>query len=148
MDLTTTLLTLALSLPGASYAPRTRVIDAVDDAVHVVGVEKPLAGLDAEQTARLLVTWGYFEAAWKADAVGDGGRSIGVMQVNSMWLGPHKVADVLASRRLGFRLGLAIMRQAIAKCGSVKSGLGAFASGKCGGAQELVERRCKLSGAC
>lgn len=123
------------------------MVRANEATAEIATVVAGLPEAERENWARILFVWSAHESAWMADAVGDGGKSIGVMQVNAMWLGQHTTAEVLKDRALGFRIGLGIMRKLVAQCGSMAGGLGAFASGKCGGAQVLVKRRCKLAGA-
>lgn len=137
-----------IALPGV---PPARAWEAAQDVTFVVLTDGPLPLSDdadeaREATGRLLLEWAARESALRADAVGDGGRSFGVLQVSRQWLDGHAPAEVLASRRLGLSLGLAVMRVAIAKCGSVRGGLGLYASGKCSGAPSLVARRCVAAG--
>jgi hypothetical protein len=70
------------------------------------------------------------------------------MQMNRMWLADRAV---LTDPRLALRLGLGLMRELAEKCGSVRGGLRAYASGSCSGsprARQLVAWRCAQSGAC
>jgi hypothetical protein len=135
-----------VALPGVASA---RAMEAAEDVAFVVEERGALPGLDAEQTARLLIEWHAREASLRADLIGDGGRAFGALQVRRGWFAGHSAADVLGSRRLGLALGLDVMRASILRCGSVRAGLGAFATaGKCGGAPRLVARRCRQSGAC
>ena len=144
------ILALAVSL-STPYIPKEKQRLITEDVIHVVSVSEPLfqdtdSKVAREKTAKLLLVWAWLESAWNARAVGDGGQSIGVLQITRQWLGSSTVAEVLADRRLGLRIGLGIMRQARDKCGSVKSGLGMYASGKCGHALPIAAHRCKLAG--
>jgi hypothetical protein len=150
------LLTLALMLAGASV-PAADVAAFVDDVAAVVEVEAPL--LDSrEATGRLLVVWAWGESSWRTGALGDCSnpahrtvatcRSFGVLQMNRMWLG-GEVEAVLSDRRLALRRGLALMRDLAGKCGSVRAGLRAYASGSCQGtirSRRIVDHRLKLAG--
>ena len=77
-------------------------------------------------------------------------RAIGPMQTwdPERWLEGATPAKVVADRVLGYRVGLAIFRRAMEKCGSnVRAALGFYASGKaCGFAADLVAQRCKRIG--
>ena len=138
------LLPLALRLGS----PADRAPSMIDDVQAVVDSEPPLFDGDegTTATARLLVVFAWLESAFHADVKGDGGVSIGVLQVSRYHLDGHEVDEVLADRRLGLRIGLRYMRELASRCGSVSRGLGAYASGRCGGAPKLVARRCQLAG--
>lgn len=148
------LFTLAASLAGTSV-PLAGVASIADDvrAVVLESVPLTLASTVEESraaTARLLVVWSWRESAWKVGAIGDAGASLGAMQLNRSWLGGRD-AEVLTDRRLALRLGLALMVDLAARCGSVRGGLRAYASGSCSGnarARELVAARCKMAEAC
>ncbi len=142
---------LGAALAGSSVSGQS-VVDAALDVRDVALEEPPLfAGPDGrERTARLLLVWSWRESAWRADAIGDSGASLGAMQMNRSWLG-SRARDVLGDRRLALRLGLALMRNLAESCGSVRRGLHAYACGTCSGsvrARELVANRCALAGGC
>lgn len=99
------------------------------------------------ETARRLVVWSWFESRWMAHALNPGG-DCGVLQVRSLWWQGHTCAEIRKDRRLGFRLGMDAMVSLAETCGSMSAGLGAYASGKCGGSPMLVARRCALSEGC
>lgn len=149
-----------------SAMPSSAVIErAMDVRIVALDSEPLFDGADGrERTARLLAEWMGRESAGNADAMGDCDadehgklirtvatcRSFGAMQSGRMWLG-ERIPEVLASRRLGLRIGLDVMRLLAAKCGSVRGGLLAYASGSCTGtprARALVSARCAASGAC
>lgn len=117
-----------------------------DDVVHVVLTEPPLFEGDVDEakleTARLLGVFAEGESNGEARALGDGGASCGVTQLGFVARAGHSCESVRADRRLGLRLGLRWMIRMRNECGSVARGLGAFASGRCGGAAALVRRRC------
>ena len=143
----TLLLALALSLPGVKHLPTARVHAAVRDAAAVAAVSPPLP-CGRVCTARLLLTWSFFESGWHANAIGDAGHSIGTLQIGRHELPWLRVdaAHVLSSRRRGLAAGLAVMRRQVRECGSLARGLGAFAGRQCGDAQVLVSRRCRRAG--
>ena len=134
------------------------------DVAEVAGSEPPLFdGADGrEKTARLLLAWSARESGGNVGALGDCApgkrtvatcRSFGRMQTNALWLSTLDLspADVLEDGRLALRSGLAVMRTLRDRCGSVRAGLRAYASGSCAGtprARALVVSRCAESGAC
>lgn len=125
-----------------------RGLDAMSAVTDVTAVEDPLFdGPDGrQQTARLLLAWSWRESRWNACAIGDGGRSVSLMQVNRMWLAKGEV--VHCDARAGFRVGLRVMRQLVLSCGSVRRGLSAYATGVCKPsprAIEIVTARCALA---
>jgi hypothetical protein len=130
------LLPLILSLG----CPLPRAEGLAEDVAAVVASERPLfVGADAKRrTARLLAVWAWHESSGRADAVGDGGRACGVMQLHGQARGGVPCERILRDRRLGLRLGLRYMRQAVTYCGgSVTAGLSAYASGICRGAERV-----------
>jgi hypothetical protein len=146
--MTAALLALALLLAGASL-PAADVALFVDDVVAVVEVDAPLVEGDRTATGRLLVVWAWKEAAYRANAIGDGGKACGVLQLHAIARAGHTCAELTADRRLALRVGLAWMRQMRDTCGSVRRGLLAYASGSCFGslrARALVDHRLKLAG--
>jgi hypothetical protein len=143
---------LGLALCGSALPP-TEVLAAADD-VRAVALEEPplFAGSDGrERTARLLMVFAWKESAWRADVTGDHGAACGVLQLHNVARAGVSCAAIRADRRLGLRVGLAFMRDLRDRCGSVRAGLRAFASGTCAGsirARELVAHRCSLAGGC
>lgn len=137
-----------MGIPKGVTLPATDpiVLRADGAAADIAALVGELPEAERETYARLLFTWSGKESGWTTSAIGDAGKSVGILQVNVMWLGGHKVADVLKDRMLGLRIGLGVMRDAVKKCGSLRAGLGLYASGKCDGAPGLVHRRCALAG--
>lgn len=94
--------------------------------------------------------WAFHESALTQDALGDNGASCGYMQVMT----PEKVLTGATCEKvrkdgvLGFRVGLGLMKRLIDKCGSVRSGLTNYATGKdCPTwTIQLVTKRMKLAG--
>lgn len=122
-------------------------------AAALVAVEAALAaeGVEGEELgtwARRLWGWSYWESSWQSDPKGsnDNGSACGTLQVH----GPERLlsgatcAAVRKSAVLGYRVGYRLMRELVTTCGSVERALGAYATGQCGGAPQLVRRRCKL----
>lgn len=144
------LVTLIASLGLAPADAVTLAFDVRDVALE----DAPLfAGDDARmRTAMLLAVWTVRESAGKADAIGDSGAACGPMQLHAHARGGVTCAEMARDRQVGLRAGLAWMREMRDVCGgSVVRGLRAFASGTCAGsmrARDLVDHRCRLSGAC
>lgn len=159
---------LAASLLGHA-APPERAYEIARDAVEVASVEEPIfhcAKSDTNcasaraKTAMLLTVWTIRESAGRSDVWGDNHTSVGAMQFKAHYLDypalakyGATVSDVLSSRKLGLKLGLAWMRylRDDVCAGSVKGALLAYASGSCSGsmvAREKVKTRCGLAGGC
>jgi hypothetical protein len=96
-------------------------------------------------TARILAVWAYRESAGRS-IMGDHGAACGVLQLHEQARQGHACSEILADRRLGLRLGLAWMRRMAEQCGSVRRGLGAYATGSCIGGRDLVRARCAVAG--
>lgn len=92
--------------------------------------------VDAD-TARLMLVWGIHESSLRNDAVGDGGRSRCWLQIQG--LGDMDELDCA-------KAWMGILRYDEQKCGSRRAALGAIASGHCGGAPRLVQRRLEKAG--
>lgn len=141
-------LTLASTERASDHVTIPRGIDAIEAVVVVVAEGEPLP-IGRAATARLLLAWSWYESRWNACALGDQGRSVGVMQVNRAWLGAD--ADrVVCDAREGYRAGLRVLRHLVGACGPMRSALAAYAGGRCQGSPKvnaLVERRCAAAGA-
>lgn len=139
-------LAAAIAAPEMNAIAPSRVIDTVIAVRDVSLSEEPIGG-DRELTARLLIAWSWHESRWNAAAINAAG-DCGPMGTNRFSLQDGVTCAAIAKdARLGFRAGLAIMRREIARCGSVRGGLGAYATtGKCGGAPQLVASRCRVAG--
>lgn len=141
------LLALALSMTKVPYALSE---PAVSDVIAATEDEPclPLGSSETciENTRRLVLVWMFRESAFKVDAVGDGGNSIGAMQTNKFFLRGRKSSEVLTSRQVAIKVWLGWVRFGIEKCSSLERGLGLLASGFCGGGRALVVRRCKEAG--
>jgi hypothetical protein len=99
------------------------------------------------KVARLWVTWTFFESSFRSDVAGDHGRSCGIAQVAPTPSTPS-CAEMRRSAYVGMSAGADVLERLTRECGSLRSALGAYASGKCGGAPALVDRRCALAGGC
>jgi len=136
-------LLLALGLRDGS------ALDLAIDVRSVAMTEEPLAAFDGStdraMTARVLAVWAYRESAGRS-VMGDHGAACGVLQLHEVARQGHACSEILADRRLGLRLGLAWMRRMSEQCGSLRRGLGAYATGSCIGGRDLVRARCALAG--
>ncbi|GAC1361726.1 MAG: hypothetical protein NVSMB47_14000 [Polyangiales bacterium] len=126
-----------------------------DAVVHARAVayaddEAPLfTGEDGRyKTALLLISIAHHESRWNPKALNPQGDA-GIMQTRSLWWEGHTRAEILADQELGFRLGLHALRSLKETCGgNALRWLGAFASGKCGGAQSVAYGLCGKVGVC
>lgn len=148
------ILALALELSGGQLKGRAAMaVDAATIAASKVNATEFYPDLKndpeaaQEKLVRLLVAWSYWESTWDHKAVGDAGRSCGIMQVGAITAG-RTCKELTASPAAGYTAGLTHMRYLVNRCGSLRSALGAYASGKCGSVQSLVTRRCTKSGGC
>lgn len=149
------LLPLLTHLPSSalpsSHPFVMRASSAADDLAQALEEEKAGEGsIDRATWTRLVFVWAYHESAFYTDAVGDGGASVGVMQVQTpeKWLAGATREKVLKDRVLGFRVGIRVMRELVKKCGSLRAGLTAYATdGSCKTwTLPLVTRRMKIAG--
>lgn len=158
------LLSLASVLTAHGALSAATAPELAADVAEVVSRSPPLFdGADArERTARLLLVWSSRESGGQTGAIGDCApgprtvatcRSYGTMQLQRPWLAAMDLepADVLEDRRRALAAGLVVLRHLTDRCGSLRAGLRAYASGTCAGtprARALVEARCKESGVC
>jgi hypothetical protein len=152
--LQSTLLALALVLSNGELPKRAALV--VDDVISVESTVDPVEfypelakepELAREKLGRLLVSWSFWESTWNHKAIGDGGRSCGIMQVMARTHN-RTCSELTASRKAGLTAGLQEMKYLVGKCGNIKSAMGAYISGKCGALPKLIEKRCKISGGC
>ncbi|MDA4132627.1 MAG: hypothetical protein OK454_05820 [Thaumarchaeota archaeon] len=90
-----------------------------------------------EDTARLMLVWGIHESSLRNGAVGDGGLSRCWLQIK--YLGD---LDELSCAKAW----IGLLKYDEQKCGGRRAALGAIASGHCGGAPKLVQRRLDRAG--
>jgi hypothetical protein len=102
-----------------------------------------------ERTALLLWSMAYHESRWDPWAYNPTGGDTGIVQVRALWFRGHARDEILGDARLGFELGLRALLDCRKACGgTTTSWLGAYASGKCGGARSKVLLRCAPLGLC
>lgn len=141
----------ALIHPNESTC-RARLLDAVMHAREVAydEHEEPLfSGDDARlKTALLLLSIGYHESRWNPHALNPDGDA-GIMQTRAVWWAGHTREQILGDAVLGYRLGLHALQHLRTVCGgNARRWLGAFASGKCGGAPGMAGALCGPVGLC
>ncbi len=128
---------------------------AINSYVVVVDADQSGDGTltgSMDKDIRLLINWQGHESAGRPYVDGDGGRSLGPMQINKQWAVVLGVPEAdLRDPYKGLKIGYEIMKFLKKQCGSLRAGLRAYASGTCAGtirARALVESRCKESGSC
>lgn len=121
-------------------------LDLAADVRHVALTDAPMfGGADGRlATARLLAVWTIRESGGRS-IMGDHGAACGAMQLHEVARQGVPCEAMLANRRVALSSGLAWMRAMRDRCGSVRAGLRAYASGSCSGAVTLVRVRCALA---
>lgn len=101
-----------------------------------------------DREERFWIVQGWHESRWRADALGDGGKACGVVQIHRGMIPPGfgTCDDLRRDRRLGFAAGRALLRGLIERCKGVRPGIGAYFTGKCGGAPKMIAARCHEAG--
>lgn len=135
----------ALIHPNESLC-RARLLDAVVHAREVAYDENETPLFEGEEgrfkTALLLLSIAYHESRWDSKALNPAGDA-GIMQTRSLWWSGHKREEILGNPELGYRLGLHALQTVRKACGGKsQQWLGAFASGKCGGAPSVARALC------
>lgn len=112
--------------------------------------EESHEAFDRAASACLASVWFYRESAFDPTVGGDGGTSFGLPQMKAQYVPIVEISldAIRTDRKESARAGFRLLRHEIKRCGGVVSGLGAYATGKCGGAKEKVEHRLKLAEAC
>lgn len=99
--------------------------------------------------ASILVATGAGETRGKAATVPDrGGRAAGRYQLHAEWWQGHRPEELNADPYLDARLARDAIRVLERHCGSLRRGLGAYASGSCSGGEAYASSRCALAGGC
>lgn len=147
---------LSAQVPGLKAIPdafQSRGEAAAEDVSAAVAMLPSGVPEDRREVyARLLFTWSFFESSWLANPPGsnDKGSACGVLQIHTpeLWLPGATCAKVRASRKLGYLVGLTVIRQLEKKCGSLGSAMTAFSTyGMCQvKILPLVSRRYQLAG--
>jgi hypothetical protein len=102
-------------------------------------------GVDA--TEKLLMRIAYLESRGNFKAINPNGGDAGILQLRN--LTKVELSYILSSPEAGMVMGLRRLHQVKATCGgSAERWLGAYASGKCGGAPKVARIRCAPLGLC
>jgi len=144
-----------MGLPQSVKLPDTHplMVRAASCANDVVEITNLLPEYSRTTWKPILYVFALKEGNCYANPPGsnDDGAACGVCQAHD----PHKVIPgatcekVRADRKLGLRVGLALMLQWSKECGSIGAGLSAYATGSCpkkGWTLNLVKERLKLAG--
>lgn len=149
-----TALFMLAALFGASYQSTVDVAQIAtelsqerDPALYFPELAKEDLDAARFKMASLWVVFAFHESSFQPSALGDHGRSCGLMQVQPK-AGYPSCQQMLKNPKVAMRAGAMAMEDAIKECGTLKKGLSAYASGTCGGAKKLVEQRCKEAGGC
>jgi hypothetical protein len=134
-------------------AHEARLYSAADALSIAVDVAEAIPDPVWPEELELAIEQAWDEGRWRASPRGDNdkGSACGVTQINRFVIpeGYGTCAELRASRVVAIRAWHALMVEAIARCGSVRSGYGAVMSrGACGSVPKLVAYRCGRSGAC
>lgn len=105
---------------------------------------------DRKASACLAATWFYRESAFDPTVVGDKGTSFGIPQMKKQYVSIVNIElDLIRTdRKESIRAGYRLLRHEIKRCSNVSDGLGAYASGVCGGAKEKVAHRLNIAKGC
>lgn len=149
-----TLMLLALTLShGHAYAralgASTMVVNVVvkaDTSILYPELTKEDPWAARTRLGRLFVAWSYYESSWEPKARGDNGTSCGIMQMKPWYVG--KTCKELENPHVAYEASLKFLERLTKQCGTLRSALGAYASGKCDGAPTLVAKRCQISEGC
>ncbi|NBT35824.1 MAG: hypothetical protein EBT03_09880 [Betaproteobacteria bacterium] len=122
---------LAAKEPGSTELLTQRGTAAAEAATEVAAGEHKFLGRDEASRAAILTVWAFHESRWNACAVGDSGRSIGLMQVNRVWIGQKRASQVMCNAQAGMEEAIKILDVLTEKCGTPRRALTAYATGKC-----------------
>jgi len=105
---------------------------------------------DKKASACLAATWFYRESAFDPTVIGDNGTSFGIPQMKKQHalLTNIEIDLIRTDRKESIRAGYRLLRHEIKRCSNVSDGLGAYASGVCGGAKEKVNSRLSIAKSC
>jgi hypothetical protein len=120
----TALFILAASLGYAHAIPKP-ILNAIETTVP------------DEDMGRLMLVWGIHETGLHNEAVGDGGKSLCWLQIQGL----GNLDEMNCAKAW-----LGLLRYDEKLCGSRRAALGALATGHCGGAKRLVQKRLDEAG--
>lgn len=124
-----------------------------DPAIYFPEMTKEDPDAARVKVAKLLADWMIYESSGYPDVSGDRGAACGLMQVvpetyTQLTGKTLSCNEMRKNAWTGAEAGAEVIEALVKQCGSLKSALGAYASGHCGWAQDLVERRCAKIGGC
>jgi len=105
---------------------------------------------DRKASACLAATWFYRESTFDPTVIGDKGTSFGIPQMKA----EHAVLTgidlvlIRTNKKESIRAGFRLLRHEIKRCKTVSDGLGAYATGICGGAPEKIKHRLNIAKSC
>lgn len=105
---------------------------------HAIAAHAP----DCREAARMVV-WGVFESGLRSSAVGDGGKSVGVWQLQKKIVGDEVARDPM--RAAGAWLAFARASRAACAASPPELRLAALAGGDCAHALEEVAKRERIA---
>lgn len=154
----------AAQLASTEHACSPLVYEAALDARDVAIEKAPLCTMDDDYDARMCTAkfhiamqWG--EGRFRVNTIGDGGKSFGPLQMRAFWTfgrfaengSPLRVEHFLASRRQAILTAHDVLLELKKRCGSTKSAIRAYMSGRCEGTPAAIretEKRCQWIGGC
>lgn len=139
---------LAAKDPGSEETLTKRGNDAAEAAIKAAAGEHKFLGTDAAGRAALLTAWSFYESRWDSCAKGDSGRSLGIMQVNRVWMG-SKHSTLLCNLDAGFEASVRVLDKLTEQCETPRKVLTAYATGRCistKGVNSMVEQRWAIAG--
>jgi hypothetical protein len=138
---------VAFAAHGLPRAPMARVLPIAEDARAVALEEGAFAGETVTRSACVFAAWIVLESNGDPTVTGDRGTSFGVGQIKRSHLPIARVTfeALTTDRRESMRGAWRVMAHEVTRCGGLARGLGAYASGKCGGAPSKVRERLALA---
>lgn len=123
----------------------TSVIEAVDEEGALFGTDNTAD--DVSKTEKLLTRIVFLESRGNPRALNPDGDA-GLAQLRQLWWDGH-TRDEVFEPVLNVRLAIRALKSLKASCGgNAQRWLGAYASGKCGGAPMVARIRCAPLGLC
>lgn len=118
-------------------SPNPEIANAIADAAEA----RPFLGTP-EKTAALMTSWAFHESSFRVDAKGDGGRSVGLFQIQPRTVGLSSDVWILEDPGYSARTASRLLERSLHLCrGMARDQRGAwYASGKCNAAGARASR--------